>query len=212
MTESVDGGAVSASIFNNKNFINVSRLDTYNGILKAMYKIIGGGVLLFISIFCVQVQPTLAAEKKVVATSSLATTTPTAAASIEKQVREYFADIPVMIEIAKCESKFRQFNDSGTVLRGGSSGGMIGVFQFYESIHTKGAQALGFNLATVEGNLGYAKHVYLQQGTTPWRECIPKVLPQTPNTNIQQLQLRIKLLTELVGLLQQLLELKQQTR
>lgn len=178
-----------------------------------MSKIIHLGVLFFIIASFMQVTEVTAAEKKVVATSSLAaTTTATTSVAIEKRVREYFADIPVMIEIAKCESKFRQFTDSGAVLRGGSGGGMVGVFQFYESIHTKGAKALGFDLATVEGNLGYAKHVYSEQGTTPWRECIPKVLPQASSTNIQQLQLRIKLLTELVGLLQQLMELKQQTK
>ncbi len=200
-----------ASIFYSKKHITVSSHDSYNGILRTMYKFIGGGVLLFIGIFCVQVQATFAAEKKVVATSSLATTTQTAQ-SIEKQVREYFADIPVMIEIAKCESKFRQFTDSGAVLRGGAGGGMVGIFQFFESIHSNGAAKLGFDLKTVEGNLGYARHVYTQQGTAPWKECIPAVLPQVASSNIQQLQLRIKLLTELVGLLQQLLELKQQTR
>ena len=174
-----------------------------------MSKIIHLVVLVF-SIACfVHVTEVKASEKKVVATSSLATTTTaTTSVAVEKRVREYFADIPVMIEIAKCESKFRQFNDSGTVLRGGSGGGMVGVFQFFESIHTKGAKELGFDLATVEGNLGYAKHVYLQQGAIPWRECIPKVIPSATSTSIQQLQLRIKLLTELVGLLQQLMLLQ----
>lgn len=178
-----------------------------------MSKISSFGGLFFIVLFLSNVVPVEAAKIEAIASSSVATSTATTTTvSVEKRVRQYFVDIPVMIEIAKCESKFRQFTDSGTVLRGGSSGGMIGVFQFYESIHTKGAKALGFDLATVEGNLGYAKHVYLQQGTTPWRECIPKVLPQTPGAHVQQLQVRIKLLTELVGLLQKLLELKLQAK
>ena len=46
-------------------------------------------------------------------------TASTTTQSVEATVREYFADIPVMIEIARCESKFRQFADSGNVLRGG---------------------------------------------------------------------------------------------
>ena len=85
--------------------------------------------------------------------------------AIEKKVREFFKATPTMIEIARCESKFRQYTDSGNPLR---SNGMIGVFQFYESIHAPGAKALGLDLATLDGNLGYAKHVYEAQGTTPW--------------------------------------------
>ncbi len=174
-----------------------------------MYKIIGGGVLLFIGFFCAQIAPVLAAQKQTVATSSVATSTPTSA-SVEKRVREYFADIPVMIEIAQCESKFRQFTDSGTVLRGGSGGGMIGIFQFFESIHATTALKLGFDLKTVEGNLGYARYVHEQSGTTPWRACVPTVVLVADST--AQMKVRIKLLTELVGLLKRLLELKQQAK
>lgn len=97
-------------------------------------------------------------------------TTPTIPTQIEteKRIREYFKDIPVMIEIARCESNFRQYTDAGNPLRGGASGGMVGVFQFFESIHATGALALGYDITTLEGNLGYAKHVYEAQGTTPW--------------------------------------------
>jgi hypothetical protein len=89
-------------------------------------------------------------------------------AETEAKVRAYFKDTPVMIEIARCESEFRQYTDSGAVLRGGSAGGMIGIFQFFESVHTVPAKALGFDLATVDGNLGYARHLHKTQGTTPW--------------------------------------------
>jgi hypothetical protein len=171
-----------------------------------MYKIIGGGLLFFIALFVVQVMPVQAAEKQTVATSSVLTATSTQVA-IEKQVREYFADIPVMIEIARCESKFRQFTDSGAVLRGGAGGGMVGVFQFFESIHATPALKLGFDLKTIEGNLGYARHVYTESGSTPWKSCMPTVVPVH---NDATLKVRIELLTKLVGLLQQLLALQQQ--
>lgn len=87
---------------------------------------------------------------------------------VEKKVRAFFSDVPVMAEIAKCESGFRQFTDSGNPLRGGYGAGMIGVFQFYESIHIGAAAALGFNLSTLDGNLGYARHLYKMEGTNPW--------------------------------------------
>ena len=133
---------------------------------------------------------------------------------VEEEVREFFADTPVMIEIARCESKFRQYNADGTPLRGGWSGGMVGVFQFFESVHAPGASALGFDLTTLEGNLGYAKHVYTQSGTTPWNSAkacwesaadTPKKTELSDN-EITQLQARIKELTKIVMLLQELLE------
>ena len=88
--------------------------------------------------------------------------------SVEETVREYFADIPVLVEIARCESEFRQFNHDGSVLRGGQGGGMIGIFQFYEAVHANASKALGLDLHTIEGNLAYAKHLYDALGTTPW--------------------------------------------
>ncbi|MEY2664956.1 MAG: hypothetical protein RLZZ480_61 [Candidatus Parcubacteria bacterium] len=126
----------------------------------------------------------------------------------EKRVREYFKDIPVMIEIARCESNFRQYTDAGNPLRGGASGGMVGVFQFFESIHSAGALALGYDITTLEGNLAYARHVYNAQGTTPWdpaKGCWD-VKPLTTATVTAKdpaaLRAQIKQLTELIMQLQ----------
>lgn len=136
-------------------------------------------------------------------------------AEVEARTREYFKDTPVMIEIARCESKFRQFTDSGNVLRGGSAGGMVGVFQFFESIHTTPAKALGFDITTLEGNLGYAKHVYNTEGTTPWNSAkacwnIPTTATPTPAIKASKadLQKQIDLLLQLISLLKQLQSLK----
>lgn len=142
-----------------------------------------------------------------------------AATNEESTVRAYFADIPVMAEIARCESKFRQFTDSGNVLRGGASGGMIGVFQFYESIHAPAAAALGYDLATLEGNMAYARHVYNTQSTTPWnsaRYCWENVVittqaaPTTGTTMTRAEMLeKIELLTKLIALLETQLKSQQ---
>jgi hypothetical protein len=86
---------------------------------------------------------------------------------VESKVRAYFADIPVMVAIAKCESKFRQFDHSGEPLDGGA-GGMIGIFQINGAVHKSYAASLGFDIDTVEGNLGYARHLYEESGTGPW--------------------------------------------
>lgn len=138
------------------------------------------------------------------------TTTPV---DIESQVRAYFKDAPVMVAIARCESKLQQFNSSGTVLRGGWGGGMIGLFQIFESVHRSGAKALGFDLATLAGNMGYAKHLYTTQGTTPWnssKACWSnapeaKLTTLSLNTDTRELERRVRSLQRLLAQLERLL-------
>ncbi len=167
--------------------------------------------------FCVFTLALLLAMLSIPATTSAATKTsgvgniPTQAET-EAYIRAFFKDTPVMIEIARCESNFRQFTDGGTVLRGGDSGGMIGVFQFFESIHDTPAKALGLDLATLEGNVAYAKHLYTEQGTAPWesvRSCwdiTPSLVKPSPTR--EELEAKITQLLELIRLLKQLQDLK----
>lgn len=92
---------------------------------------------------------------------------------VEAKVREYFADTPIMIEIARCESKFRQFTDAGYPLYGGYGGRMVGVFQVYENIHGDFARGKGMDIETLDGNLAYAKYLYEREGTQPWMSSFP---------------------------------------
>ncbi len=142
-------------------------------------------------------------------TTTITTTLPVTSATptpavIETAVRKYFADIPVMISIAKCESNFRQYTDAGNVFYN-SNRTMVGVFQFDVFVHTKSALAAGFDITTLEGNLGYARQLYQQSGVTPWQSCVPV---STANGSEEYNQLRIALMTKLIDLLQQLLVLK----
>ena len=140
---------------------------------------------------------------------------------IEKQVREYFVDTPELIEIARCESRFRQFTDAGNIFRGGYGMNMVGVFQFYESVHEQGAENLGYDLTTLPGNLGYAQHLYNESGTTPWnssRDCwhntasgsdySPSSAVMAAMTDEEMVE-KITLLQQLIKLLQTLLALQQ---
>jgi len=88
-------------------------------------------------------------------------------AGVEQQVESYFADIPVMVSIARCESGFRQFAPDGSVLYGGTGDAMVGIFQI-ASGHSAEASALGFDIGTVAGNLSYARFLFGEQGTEPW--------------------------------------------
>lgn len=147
-----------------------------------------------------QTKATTSPSKNQVTTTDLQLS-PTA---IETKVRAYFTDAPIMIEIAKCESNFRQFTDAGNVFYGGQGQGMIGIFQFYESIHKTAAATLGYDLATVDGNIAYAKHLYKEQGVTPWQSCVPATVPVL-DANTQK---RIEIMKQIIGLLQQLLAMK----
>lgn len=164
--------------------------------------------------FILTLSITLPAFPVSAATSKTASTTEFfTPAESEAKVSAYFKDTPVMIEIARCESKFRQFTDSGTVLRGGDSGGMIGVFQFFESIHRTPAKILGFDLATLDGNLGYAKHVYTTEGTVPWnpaKACwdVAPAKTVTKGADKEKLRQQITLLMKLITLLQKQLDAK----
>jgi hypothetical protein len=170
----------------------------FKNILLAVVVLVGVSGVTYEPVFASETTATTSLSGLVVAPAAKFTPT-----EIEAKVRTYFADTPVMIEIARCESKFRQFTDAGNVFYGGAGGGMVGIFQFFESIHKAPALALGFDLATVEGNLGYAKHLYSEQGTTPWRSCVPA----TPILDATTQQ-RIALMKQIIGLLQQLLALK----
>lgn len=86
----------------------------------------------------------------------------------EEKVKEYFKDTPILSQIAFCESRFRQFNEQGEVLRGMVNSRDVGVMQINEYYHLDKAQELGYNIYTLEGNLGYAKNLYERQGAAPW--------------------------------------------
>lgn len=92
---------------------------------------------------------------------------------IEKVVKSYFKNLPIMAEISKCESTFKQFNEDGTIHRGRVNKGDVGVMQINEYYHKDEAKKLGLDLYSLEGNLAYAKHLYDTEGTVPWNSSSP---------------------------------------
>lgn len=87
---------------------------------------------------------------------------------VEVVVRSYFADTPILAEIARCESRFTQFNPNGTIHKGVVNPSDIGVMQINRRYHLEEAKQLDIDLFTLEGNLAYAKHLYEEQGVAPW--------------------------------------------
>jgi hypothetical protein len=88
---------------------------------------------------------------------------------VEEAIQAYFPHVPVMMEIARCESRLRQFYGPELPLAGGTGGNMIGLFQINAPVHFELAQELGMNIYTLEGNIAYAKLLYENEGTRPWR-------------------------------------------
>ncbi len=88
--------------------------------------------------------------------------------TVEEYVREYFADEPVMAAIAKCESRFRQYDKAGNVLRGEVVYEDVGVMQVNETYHKKASEKLGLDISTIQGNVAYSRFLYEKQGTKPW--------------------------------------------
>lgn len=91
----------------------------------------------------------------------------------EAAVREYFSDIPVMIQVARCESTFRHTLADGTVLRGKVDGRDTGVMQINTFYHAAAAEKLGLDLEVLEDNMAYARSLYERQGTQPWSASAP---------------------------------------
>ncbi len=88
--------------------------------------------------------------------------------AIEAYLRQEFADEPLLIDIARCESNFRQFDDKGDVIRGIVNKADVGIFQINERYHDETAKKLNLDLHTIEGNVAYGKHLYEEQGSKPW--------------------------------------------
>lgn len=90
-------------------------------------------------------------------------------ASIEHEVRAYFADIPLLAEVAWCESRFVQTDPTtGEVKRGHLNSSDLGVMQINEYYHGAEARRMGLDLHTLRGNLAYARYLYEREGTRPW--------------------------------------------
>ena len=83
-------------------------------------------------------------------------------------VQEYFADMPILAEIANCESTFRQFDSKGKVIRGIADSNDVGVMQINERYHLAQSKKLGYNIYTLDGNMAYARYLYETEGTKPW--------------------------------------------
>ncbi|MEX2515056.1 MAG: peptidoglycan-binding domain-containing protein [Candidatus Paceibacterota bacterium] len=86
---------------------------------------------------------------------------------IRDHVEDVFGNNHVMVDVAHCESGFRQYYSGGGVLINPESDA-VGVFQLLDSWHADVAADMGMDIYTVEGNVSYAKTLYEVDGLKPW--------------------------------------------
>lgn len=102
--------------------------------------------------------------------------------NVERFINDYFADIPIMAKIAKCESRYRQYKN-GEVLQGEQNSLDRGVMQINLYYHEKTAAELELDLHDIDDNVAYARYLYEKQGVKPWMSSSPcwgKYLENTP--------------------------------
>lgn len=87
---------------------------------------------------------------------------------IEAYIRDQYSDKPILVDIAWCESRFHQYNNDGTVVRGITNKADIGIMQINEKYHSDEAIKLGWDIYTVEGNIKFAKYLYSKYNVQPW--------------------------------------------
>ncbi len=86
----------------------------------------------------------------------------------ERAVRQYFSDIPALIEVARCESTFRHADADGNLIHGKVNKDDIGVMQINQYYHEESAQKLGYDIRTLYGNMAFGRYLYGKYGTEPW--------------------------------------------
>lgn len=88
--------------------------------------------------------------------------------TLEAYVKDYFKDDPILADIARCESQYRQFKSNGHVIRGIKNSYDVGVMQINEKYHADTALKFGFDIYSLDGNMDYAKWLYDKEGVQPW--------------------------------------------
>lgn len=110
--------------------------------------------------------------------------------TVEEYVRNYFSDIPVLVEVARCESQFRQHDKYGNILRGVENNLDVGVMQINEYYHSRDSNKLGYDINTIEGNTAYARYLYEKSGLKPWNSSFRCWSKSTAYANYKELAMK----------------------
>ena len=93
--------------------------------------------------------------------------------TVEEYINKYFSDVLILVEVARCESQFRQHGKDGKVLVGLVNKSDLGVMQINGYYHIEKVERLGLDLSTLEGNTAYARYLFEKNGLQPWISSAP---------------------------------------
>lgn len=86
-------------------------------------------------------------------------------------VEERFGKNHPLVQVARCESGYRQYNDDGSLLENPSpKSSASGIFQILRITHGPTAESMGMDITTPEGNMDYAEYLYNKNGLSDWSE------------------------------------------
>lgn len=85
---------------------------------------------------------------------------------MEEIIKKEFPKDPIMVNVARCESGFRQFNPDGTVLISRTAD--WGIFQINQVNH-RTMSKLGIDISTLEGNIEGTQYILKTQGLNAWK-------------------------------------------
>lgn len=82
--------------------------------------------------------------------------------------QEFGENHELLTKVARCESHWYQHKPDGSLLYNWEGSSAVGVFQIMESIHREKALGLGYDVRTIEGNIGFAKYLFEKDGIGHW--------------------------------------------
>ena len=89
----------------------------------------------------------------------------------KRALEERFGPNHPLVEVARCESGYKQFKEDGTVLTNPDpNSSASGIFQILAITHGPTAKNLGMDILTPEGNMDFAEHLYSKNGLSDWKE------------------------------------------
>lgn len=87
---------------------------------------------------------------------------------LAQQIRAVFADAPLMVRVAKCESGLVH-RQNGELIRNRKGSSARGVFQVLMRVHQPQMYKMGLNPERTDHYLAYVRYLYDQYGLKPWQ-------------------------------------------
>jgi soluble lytic murein transglycosylase-like protein len=87
---------------------------------------------------------------------------------IQEASEKLGVDSKLAVAIARCESGLRQYDTSGSIVRGKVNSKDVGIFQINEDYHLAVSQQLGIDIYTTRGNIEYGVALIKKEGSQPW--------------------------------------------